>query len=67
MAQRSETKLTYIPCATTPEVELNVLAAAYRFVLHCHAKKMAARPAPEPDSCDGTTTKDDSAYVPIIR
>jgi hypothetical protein len=45
MAQPSETKLTYIPCATTPEAELNVLAAVHKFVLDCRAKKEAARPA----------------------
>jgi hypothetical protein len=32
----------------TPEAELNVLAAVYRFILDCHAKKIAA----EPDSCN---------------
>jgi hypothetical protein len=32
----------------TPEAELNVLANVYRFILDCHAKKMAA----EPDSCN---------------
>jgi hypothetical protein len=32
----------------TPEAELNVLANVYRFILDCHAKKIAA----EPDSCD---------------
>ena len=32
----------------TPEAELNVLANVYRFILDCHAKKIAA----EPDSCN---------------
>ena len=36
----------------TPKDEVNVLANAYRFILDCHAKKMAAEPAPESDSCD---------------
>ena len=36
----------------TPEAELNVLANVYRFILDCHAKKMAAEPAPEPASCN---------------
>jgi hypothetical protein len=42
-------RITYIshPDAT-PEAELNVLANVYRFILDCHAKKIAA----EPDSCD---------------
>jgi hypothetical protein len=31
----------------TAEKELNALAAVYRFILDCHAKKMAA----EPDNC----------------
>jgi hypothetical protein len=39
------------PDATT-EAELSVLAAVYRFILDCHAKKMAAEPAPKPDSCN---------------
>jgi hypothetical protein len=32
----------------TPEAELNVLANVYRFILDCHAKKLAA----ESDSCN---------------
>jgi hypothetical protein len=32
----------------TPEAELNVLANVYRFILNCHAKKIAA----ELDSCN---------------
>jgi hypothetical protein len=32
----------------TPEAELNVLANIYRFILDCHAKKIAA----EPHSCN---------------
>jgi hypothetical protein len=35
----------------TPEAELNALATVYRFILDCHAKKIAAEPAPKPDSC----------------
>jgi excisionase family DNA binding protein len=34
--------------ATPEAAELNVLANVYRFILDCHAKKMAA----EPDSCN---------------
>ena len=33
---------------TTAETEVNALAAVYRFILDCHAKKMAA----ELDSCN---------------
>jgi hypothetical protein len=33
---------------TTAETELNALAAVYRFILDCHAKKVAA----EHDSCN---------------
>ena len=41
--------ITYAPRSeATPEAELNVLANVYRFILDCHAKKMAA----EPDSCN---------------
>jgi hypothetical protein len=38
---------------TTPEAaELNALANVYRFILDCYTEKMAAEPAPEPDSCN---------------
>jgi hypothetical protein len=41
--------ITYAPRSeATPEAELNVLANVYRFILDCHAKKMAT----EPDSCN---------------
>jgi hypothetical protein len=51
---------------TTPEAELNALANVYRFILDCHAKKMAAEPAPEPDGRDGTKLQGDSADAQII-
>jgi hypothetical protein len=42
-------RMTYTPRPdATPEAELNVLASVYRFILDCHAKKMAA----EPDGCN---------------
>jgi hypothetical protein len=46
-------RITYI-CrpGATPEAEVSVLANVYRFILDCHAKKMAAEPAPEPDRCN---------------
>jgi hypothetical protein len=50
----------------TPDAELNVLANVYRFILDCHAKKMAAEPAPEPDGRDGTKLQGDSADAQII-
>jgi hypothetical protein len=50
----------------TPEAELSALAAVYRFILDCHAKKMAAEPAPEPDGRDGTKLQGDSADAQII-
>jgi hypothetical protein len=34
-----------------------MLANVYRFILDCHAKKMAVEPAPEPDG------RDDAAIV----
>ncbi len=59
--------LTYTPRPdTTPEAEVNVLANVYRFILDCHAKKMAAEPAPEPDGRDGTKLQGDSADAQII-
>ncbi len=36
----------------TLEAELNVLANVYRFILDCHAKKLAA----EPDNCNDAAT-----------
>jgi hypothetical protein len=42
----------------TPEAELHALATVYRFILDCHAKKIA----PEPDSCI-TTQIDRGALV----
>jgi len=50
----------------TPEAELNVLANVYRSILDCHAKKMAAEPAPEPNGRDGTKRQGDSADAQII-
>lgn len=42
-------RITYTPRPdATPEAELSALASIYRFVLDCHAKKIAA----EPDSCN---------------
>jgi hypothetical protein len=42
---------------------VNVLANVYRFILDCHAKRMA----PEPDgSNDGTKLQGDSADAQII-
>ena len=56
-------RITFTPRAdATAEAELNVLANLYRFILDCHAKKIAAEPAPEPDSCI-TTQIDRRALV----
>ena len=45
--------VTYMPRPdATPESEVNMLANIYRLILDCHAKKMAAEPAPEPDTRD---------------
>jgi hypothetical protein len=61
-------RISYVPRPdATPEAELKALAAVYRFILDCHAKKMAAEPAPEPDGRnDGTTLQGDSADAQII-
>ena len=51
----SNPPIVYTPClGATPEGELNALASVYRFILDCHAKKMAAEPTPEPDTRDET-------------
>jgi hypothetical protein len=44
----SSPRIIYTPRPdVTPDAEVNVLANVYRFILDCHAKKMAA----EPDNC----------------
>jgi hypothetical protein len=60
-------RITYIqrPDAT-PEAESNALANVYRFILDCHAKKMAVDPTPEPDGRAGTKLQGDSADAQII-
>jgi hypothetical protein len=56
-------RMTYTPHPDTPpEAELDALATVYKFILDCHAKKKAAEPAPEPDSCI-TTQIDRGALV----
>jgi hypothetical protein len=63
----SKTRVAYTPRAdATPEAELSMLANVYRFIFDCHAKKMAAEPAPEPDGRDGTKLQGDSADAQII-
>ena len=46
-------RITYTPRPdATPEAELNVLANVYRFILDCHAKKIAAEQARKPGGHD---------------
>ena len=46
MLKNSASQIVYSPRPdTTPEGELNALAACFRFILDCHAKKEAAHPA----------------------
>ena len=55
----SEPAVSYKPRSdTTPESELATLAAVYRFIINCHARKEAT-PTSRPD--DGTKVKEDSA------
>jgi hypothetical protein len=43
----SNPRIVYTPYHNaTPETELSALAAAYRFIVDCHAQKI---PTPEPD------------------
>jgi len=51
------------PPETTSGTELDALAAVYRFVLDCHAKKKAARPG-GPDEAKGA--KNDRLAKPIL-
>jgi len=51
----AEPKIVYTPRPdTTLETEFNALAAVYRFILDCHAKKMAAELAPGSDGSNDT-------------
>ncbi len=46
----SSSRITYTPRPdATPEGELNALAAVYRIILDCYAKKNAAGRLPSPD------------------
>ena len=46
MEQTSEARIHYTPRGdATSEAELNVLAAAYKFLLDCHVEKKAAHRA----------------------
>ena len=56
-------RITYVsrPDATQ-EGELNALAAAYRFILDCHVKKVGG-PGTVPDDAKGGSTNDSSAEV----
>jgi hypothetical protein len=60
----SSSRIIYTPRPeATPEAELHALATVYRFIVDCHAKKMAA----EPDGRnDGTKLQGDSADAQII-
>jgi hypothetical protein len=57
-------RITYTPRPdATPEGELNALAACFRFILDCHAKKEADGPrqAVSPVSAKGGSENDSSA------
>jgi hypothetical protein len=59
ISAQSLPNITYAPGPNaSPEAEISALAAVYRFVLVCCAKKEAA-PENRPD--DGTKVKEDSA------
>jgi len=46
----SRARITYTPRANaTPESELDALAAIYKFVLECHARRKAADPTGDPN------------------
>jgi hypothetical protein len=66
-ATMSSAPLSYVPRPdTTPERELDALAAVLRFVLDCHAKKNPAAGPSERGSNDGKA-KEVSADESIIR
>ena len=48
----SSARIVYTPRDATPEVEVKAVAAAYRFILDCHAKKKATRPGGPDDAED---------------
>ncbi len=52
--QRSEVEITYTPRPDhTPDGELNVIAAVYRFALDCHAKKQGRPTTSGPNDAEG--------------
>jgi len=60
----SSPHISYTPhLDATPEVELAALTACYRFILDCHAKKIAA----EPDSCNDAAIVRDTEGVSHVE
>ena len=57
-------RIVYTPRDTTPEGELNALAAAYRFILDCHAKKKATRPGGPDDAEDLENDRTATKLIP---
>jgi hypothetical protein len=55
--------ITYVPHPdATQEGELNALAAVYKFVLDCHAKKEATRPSTPDAAKEIKNVKNDSRH-----
>ena len=60
----SESRITYTPHPdATPETEAVALAAVYRFLLDCNAKKKAARPGGPDDAEVSNNDRTDTASI----
>jgi hypothetical protein len=60
----NNSRITYTPRPdATPEVELDALAAVYRFILDCHERKKAA-PASRPDDAERSSSDGARTIIP---
>jgi hypothetical protein len=57
-------RIIYTPREATLEGELNALAAAYRFILDCHAKKKATSPGNPDDAEDVDNDRTATEIIP---
>jgi hypothetical protein len=61
----SNPRIVYTPHPNaTPETELSALAAAYRFILDCHAKKKATSPGGPDDAEDMENDRTATEIIP---
>jgi hypothetical protein len=64
----NSTHITYTRRSdATSEAEVAALVAIYKFVLDCHAKKMAAEPTPGPDGRNDAAIVRDTKEVSHVE